>query len=189
MQRAVVARRGPCDPIFMVHNVSNMLHIVDVTVPGVGMCCTCARQLAFYTMSLAPPRVRSESAECFKSLPLLPVATLLNYSPTTQTPSQTRVFLSAAVNFRLVKPCLVLQPVVVNMSAKSSSQGVQAALESKMVSVHKNLFGAPEGKTNVIFVDDVNLPARDAFDSQPPVELLRQLVSASYITKTRDNIA
>lgn len=70
------------------------------------------------------------------------------------------------------------------MSAKSSSQGVQAALESKMVSVHKNLIGAPEGKTNVIFVDDVNLPARDAFDSQPPLELLRQLVSAYYVTKT-----
>lgn len=63
------------------------------------------------------------------------------------------------------------------MSARSTSKGVQMALESKMVSVHKDLLSAPEGKTNVIFVDDVNLPARDAFDSQPPVELLRQLVS------------
>ncbi|CAM9781524.1 unnamed protein product [Ectocarpus sp. 12 AP-2014] len=70
-----------------------------------------------------------------------------------------------------------VQPVVVNMSARSTSKGVQMALESKMVSVHKDLLSAPEGKTNVIFVDDVNLPARDEFDSQPPVELLRQLVS------------
>eukprot|EP00903_Cladosiphon_okamuranus_P017642 g16249.t1 len=75
------------------------------------------------------------------------------------------------------KTMLAAQPVVVNMSARSSSHGVQTALESKMVSVHKDLLGAPEGKTNVVFVDDVNLPARDTFDSQPPVELLRQLVS------------
>lgn len=73
--------------------------------------------------------------------------------------------------------CL-LQPVVVSLSARSSSEGVQATLESKMVAVRKNLLGAPEGKTAVIFVDDVNLPARDAFDSQAPLELLRQLVSA-----------
>lgn len=73
-------------------------------------------------------------------------------------------------------PCC-FQPAVVNMSARSSSQGVQMALESKMTSVHKNLLGAPEGKVNVVFVDDVNLPARDAFGSQPPLELLRQLVS------------
>lgn len=76
---------------------------------------------------------------------------------------------------------LVAQPVIINMSARSSSKGVQAALESKMVSVHKNVVGAPVGKTNVIFVDDVNLPARDAFDSQPPVELLRQLVSVCFL--------
>lgn len=71
----------------------------------------------------------------------------------------------------------VSKPMVVNMSARSTSQGVQTTLESKMVTVHKDLLGAPEGRINVIFVDDVNLPARDAFDSQPPVELLRQLVS------------
>lgn len=69
-----------------------------------------------------------------------------------------------------------LQGVVINMSAKSTSGGIQELLKSKMLSVHKNLLGAPEGSTAVVFVDDVNMPARDAFDSQPPVELLRQLV-------------
>lgn len=83
---------------------------------------------------------------------------------------------------RIVKKHRVAQPVVINMSARSSSKGVQAALESKMISVHKNVVGAPVGKTNVIFVDDVNLPARDAFDSQPPVELLRQLVSVCVLS-------
>ncbi|CAM9197261.1 unnamed protein product [Discosporangium mesarthrocarpum] len=72
---------------------------------------------------------------------------------------------------------LRVHSVQVNFSARSTSQGLQSALEAKMLSVRRNLLGAPAGKTAVIFVDDVNLPARDTFGSQPPVELLRQLVS------------
>lgn len=62
-------------------------------------------------------------------------------------------------------------------------------MESKMISVHKNVVGAPVGKTNVIFVDDVNLPARDAFDSQPPLELLRQLVSVYLLSYDQKDLA
>ncbi|CAM9185724.1 unnamed protein product, partial [Choristocarpus tenellus] len=72
---------------------------------------------------------------------------------------------------------LRVQPVEVTFSARSTSKALQAALEARMVSVRKNLLGAPAGKTTVIFVDDVNLPAREAYGSQPPIELLRQLVS------------
>lgn len=69
------------------------------------------------------------------------------------------------------------------MSSKSISRCVQATIESQMVCVHKDLLSAPEGKTNVVFVDDVNLPARDKSGSQPPLELLRQLVGEANLSQ------
>ncbi|XP_012153033.2 dynein heavy chain at 16F [Megachile rotundata] len=67
-------------------------------------------------------------------------------------------------------------PITLIFSAQTSSGRTQEILELKLEKRKRTVLGAPIGKRVCVFVDDVNMPRLDTYGSQPPIELLRQLL-------------
>ena len=69
----------------------------------------------------------------------------------------------------------------INSSAQTSSNMVQSILESRLEKRTKNVFVPIGGKQLVTFVDDFNMPMKDTFGSQPPLELLRHWMDYGFV--------
>ena len=67
-----------------------------------------------------------------------------------------------------------IMTLVINFSSASTSNSTQDIIEGNMEKRSRNQYGPPGGKSMVCFVDDFNMPAKDTFGSQPPIELFRQ---------------
>ena len=70
-------------------------------------------------------------------------------------------------------------PTITALSANISCRMVQDVIESRLEKQkrRKGVYGPIIGKKNIIFIDDLNMPNKEKYGAQPPIEIIRQWFS------------
>lgn len=63
-------------------------------------------------------------------------------------------------------PKTAWMPIFVTLSARTSAGAVQEQIEGRLDKRRKGVVGPPPGQKCLIFVDDLNMPAKETFGAQ-----------------------
>ncbi|KAF0975040.1 hypothetical protein FDP41_005793 [Naegleria fowleri] len=65
-------------------------------------------------------------------------------------------------------------PFIIFFSARTEANAVQDIIDGKLERRRPGVYGPPQGRRYIIFIDDINMPAKQQYGAQPPIELIRQ---------------
>lgn len=66
--------------------------------------------------------------------------------------------------------------LIMCFSAQTSANQTQDYLQSNFEKRRKNCYGPALGKKYIVFIDDLNMPQKEEYGAQPPIELVRQFM-------------
>lgn len=68
------------------------------------------------------------------------------------------------------------QALQLTFSAKTSANQTQDYLDDKMTKRRTKVYGPEIGRRFITFIDDLNMPKKEEYGAQPPIELIRQFM-------------
>jgi len=78
-------------------------------------------------------------------------------------------------NYIIGLPRTDFMTIEVGFSAQTTCGQTQDIIDSKLDRKRKGIYGPKLGKC-IIFVDDLNMPQKEKYGAQPPIEILRQMI-------------